>query len=107
MSGGACGRGGCADGRAASITAATTTDSSATVRFIVSACQRIGPHLELHQLALGPLAAFDVPHEVRAVVGVERAALPAAVGVVDAAVEPAGVEAERIRNAQRHPAPRL
>src|SRR5687767_11201568 len=37
--------------------------------------QRIRPQLEVHHLALRALAAFDVPHEVRAVVGPQPASL--------------------------------
>ena len=43
-----------------------------------SASQRVWPQLELDDLSLRALAAFDVPHEVRSVIGVERAAFPAA-----------------------------
>src|SRR5262245_22515271 len=67
----------------------------------------IRPHLELHELALGPLTAFDVPHEVRAVVGVERATFPAGLWIVDAAVEPARIEPQWIRHAQSRPLLRL
>src|SRR5688572_23047982 len=69
--------------------------------------QRIRTHLELDELALRPHAAFDVPHVVRAVVGVESAALPAGARVVDAAVHPARIEPERVRHAHRHPLARL
>src|SRR5687767_11077662 len=58
---------------------------------------RVRADLELHQLALGALAAFDVPHEVRAVVRIQPATLPAPVGIVDAAVHPTVIEPERIR----------
>ena len=67
------------------------------------ASQRIRADLELHDLALGTLAAFDVPHEVCAVVGVQRTALPPSVRIIDASVQTAAVEAQRIRNAERGP----
>ena len=51
--------------------------------------ERVGADLELHQLALGALAAFDVPHEVGAVVRVEPATPPARLGIIDTAVETA------------------
>src|ERR1019366_7782784 len=65
--------------------------------------QRIGSDLELHDLALGPLAALNVPDKVRPVVGVQGTALPAAVGIVDAAIHTARIEAERIRDAEIGP----
>src|SRR5215467_7595481 len=69
-------------------------------------CERIRPDLELDDLPLRALAAFDVPDEVRAVVRVERAALPSCARVVDAPVHPARIEAERVRNAQFGPVAR-
>src|SRR5262245_25034161 len=69
--------------------------------------QRVGTHLELHEFSLRALPSLDVPHEVRAVVGVERAPFPTCIRIVDASVEPARVEAERIRHAQRRPLLRL
>src|SRR5215212_189593 len=48
--------------------------------------RRVGPHLELHQLARVPLAAFGVERSARRVGREDRLALPAAVRVVDAAV---------------------
>src|SRR5262245_34616454 len=70
--------------------------------------QRIRANLELDDFALRSLSAFDVPHKVRAVVRPERAALPAGessgrIGVVDAGVHTARIEAERIGNAHRDP----
>src|SRR5262249_20263938 len=58
--------------------------------------ERVGPHLELHDLGCIPLAAFHV--EGRAVAGVRphAAALPAAVGIIDPAIEALGPEAHRI-----------
>src|SRR5579864_373787 len=67
------------------------------------ASQRIGPQLEFHDFALCTLTAFYVPDEVRPIVGVERAALPSDIGIVDAAVHPARVESKRIRNAEIRP----
>src|SRR5687768_12354209 len=69
--------------------------------------KRIVADLELHHLALGPLAAFDVPHEVGAVVRPQGATLPPGLRIVDARVHAARVEAERIRHAQRDPLTRL
>src|SRR5438094_737113 len=72
---------------------------------ISSPGERIGPDLELDDLALRTFSAFDVPDEVRAVVRVERTTFPTGIRIVDAAVEPARVEAERVRHAQRRPLP--
>src|SRR5262245_18671240 len=52
-------------------------------------CERVGPDLELRDLALRAFAALDVPDEVRPVIRVQRATLPAGAGVVDPAVHPA------------------
>ncbi len=49
------------------------------------------------------LAALDVPVQIRSVVGPEAASLPTAVGIVNPPVQPAGEEAERIRDPQHHP----
>src|SRR5437764_759535 len=70
-------------------------------------CERIRTNLELYQLSPRSLAPFDMPHEMCAVIRVEGAAFPAAVRIVDAAVEAARVEPERIRDAQRDPFFRL
>src|SRR6516164_2141090 len=67
------------------------------------ASQRIGPDLELHNLALCAFAALDVPHEVRAIVGVERTDLPARVRIVDTAIHSSRVESERIGDAEVGP----
>src|SRR5690554_6945566 len=69
-----------------------------------SARERVWPDLELDELAEGALAALGMPDEVRAVVRVERAALPTRFGVVDTAVQATVVEAERVRHTQRRPA---
>src|SRR5581483_6575469 len=66
-------------------------------------CQRVRPNLELHDLALRAFATFNVPDEMGAVVRVQRAAFPAGVGIVDSCVHAAGVEAERVRNAEIGP----
>src|SRR5262249_24074115 len=64
--------------------------------------QRIRRQLKLHHLALLPFAALDVPDRTARIGRPDRLALPAGVGIVDAAVETLGVEAHRIRHAQRH-----
>jgi len=68
--------------------------------------ERIGPDLEVHGFAERALAAFRVPDQVRAVVRPEAAPFPTGRRIVDAAVEPAVIEAERIRHAQRRPVAR-
>src|SRR5438552_12517132 len=69
--------------------------------------QRIRADLELHDLALRALSAFDMPDKMCPVVRVKRPALPSGASVVDAPVHAARVEAERIRDAQRRPLARL
>src|SRR4051794_38386894 len=69
--------------------------------------QGIRPDLEVHDFALGPFPAFDVPYEVGAVIRPEPSAFPSAVRVVDAAVHAARIEAERIGNAELDPFFRL
>src|SRR5262249_49171784 len=64
--------------------------------------QRVGAELEMRGQRPCPLAAFDQPRGAVAVRRPQPAALPAGIGVVDAAVESLGVEAERIRHADRH-----
>src|ERR1017187_8526346 len=63
--------------------------------------QRIGPHLEVHDLGQAALAAFDVEGRAVAGRGPDTAAFPAAVGIIDAAVHALGIEALRIRDPQR------
>src|SRR5262245_45230838 len=60
--------------------------------------ERIGPHLELHDLRPLTLATFVM--ERRAVAGrrPDAAALPAGVRVIDAAVHGFGIEAHRVRH---------
>src|SRR5262245_59752736 len=67
----------------------------------LSVRERIGPDLEVDGEQLGALAAFAQPRRAVAAGAPQAAALPAAVGIVDAPVEPLGIEAERIRHAQR------
>src|SRR5262249_35431231 len=63
---------------------------------------RIGPDLEVHGQRLRPLAAFAQPRRAVAARGPQSAPLPPGIRVVDAPVESLGVEAERIRDAQRN-----
>src|SRR5262249_14159748 len=62
--------------------------------------QRIGTKLEVHDDRLLTLAAFHEPRRAVAAGRPDPAALPPSGRVVDAPVEPLGVEAQRIRNAQ-------
>src|SRR5256885_4654581 len=64
--------------------------------------QRIGPQLEVRRERLRSLAALDEPRRAVAVGGPQPATLPASIRIVDAAVETFGIEAERIRNADRY-----
>src|SRR5579872_2264995 len=59
----------------------------------VSIRQRIGAKLNVDDHRLAALAAFLVPRHAVAARGPQAAAFPAAVGIVDAAVEALGVEA--------------
>src|ERR1700730_6245029 len=61
----------------------------------------VGAKLEVHGHRLHPLAAFDEPRRAIAAAGPQPAALPASIRIVDASIEPLGVEALRIRYAQR------
>src|SRR5438034_9815632 len=72
-----------------------------------SARQRVRSNLKVQKLPPGPLPPFDVPHEVRPVIRPDSTSFPAGVRIVDAAVEPARVEAEWIRDVQRDPLLRL
>src|SRR5499425_26836 len=63
--------------------------------------QRIRAQLEVHGHGLHALAAFDQPRRAVAARRPQPASLPAGIGIVDAAVESLGVEAERIRHPQR------
>src|SRR5688500_3146492 len=71
--------------------------------FCTSARQRIGPELHLVNLARRPLARFHVKWRTRADGGPQAAPLPARLRIVDAAVQPLGVEAERIGHANHDP----
>src|SRR6266536_119887 len=88
--------------RAARLT--DSTSSGTSVSFSASSArssrQRIGTELELHDLARGPLPAFHVERRPRRHGGPQALALPPDARVVDAAVHPLGVEAERIRDAK-------
>src|SRR4051812_23609221 len=64
--------------------------------------ERVGAELEVRRERLRALSAFDQPGRTVTVGSPQAAALPAGVRVVDAAVEALGVEAERIRHADRH-----
>src|SRR5262249_36860708 len=63
--------------------------------------QRIGPQLDVHGARLRALAAFHQPRRAVAVGAPQPAAFPARIRIVDAAVEALGVEAHRIRDADR------
>src|SRR5271167_4399129 len=72
------------------------------------ALQRVFADLDFNFLTLGTLSTFDVPHEVRAVVGPDCAVLPScepsrSCRAIDAGIQSTRVEAERIRNTQRRP----
>src|SRR4051812_23573102 len=68
----------------------------------ISVRQRVGPQLEMRCQRLGAFAAFDQPWRAIAVRRPQTAAFPAGLRIVDAAVEPLGVEAERVRDANRN-----
>src|SRR5215831_1384740 len=58
----------------------------------------------MNDLPFGTLSAFDVPDEVRTVVGPETTSLPVCrIGIVDTSVHTARIETERIRNAEMDP----
>src|SRR5262249_15180915 len=89
---------------------AETCDDATSNRF--SGCcsgpslssQWIRSHLEMNDLPLGTLSAFDVPDEVRTVVGPETTSLPVCrIGIVDTSIHTARIETERIRNAEMDP----
>ena len=63
--------------------------------------QRIGSDLEVHDHRLHTLATFLQPRRAIALRRPQAPALPAGIGIVDAAVEALGVEAGRIRHLQR------
>src|SRR5262249_29447437 len=64
--------------------------------------QRIGPHLEFYKLARGPFTAFHMEWRSRRDRGIDALSLPAAIGIIDTAVEAFGVVTHWIRHAQRH-----
>src|SRR5687768_4073868 len=65
--------------------------------------QRIRPELEPDRLAGGPLPALHVEGGAGADGGPETAPLPAGLRVVDPAVQPLGVEPQRVGDAQDDP----
>src|ERR1051326_1863287 len=75
-------------------------ESTAGVRPL-SIRDRRRPQLEVHDHRRHALAAFLVPRRAVAARGPQAAGFPAAVGIVDAAVEALGVEAGRIRHLER------
>src|SRR5262245_45021423 len=89
-------------------TACTAHTPLPTLRFcardttlIVSPRQRVGAELEFQHLAGLPLAAFDMIRRAAGVGRPDPAALPATIGIVNAPIEPLGMEAHRIGHAQR------
>src|SRR5437588_7008124 len=68
-----------------------------------SSRQRIGPQLEAHDFGSRALAAFDVERGAVAEGRPQAASLPAAGGIVDAAVHPFGVVAHGIGDTQIDP----
>src|SRR5262245_54237818 len=68
---------------------------------ISSVRQRVRTNLEVHGERLAPLAAFAQPRGAVAAGAPQSAALPAGIGIVDAAVESLRVPPHRIRHAQR------
>src|SRR5919106_1557740 len=69
--------------------------------------QWIGPELEADRLAGGSLPALHVEGRPGADGGPETAPLPARLRVVDAAVQPLGIEPHRVGDAQNDPLPVL
>src|SRR5687768_11882748 len=65
--------------------------------------ERVGSKLELHHLARRPLAPLHVERRAGADGGPETTALPSAVGIVDAAVQPFRVVAQRVGDAEDDP----
>src|SRR5262245_10461099 len=63
--------------------------------------QRIGPQLDVHGDGLAALPTFPEPRRPVTAGGPQAAALPAGLWIVDASIEPLGVEAERVRDTQR------
>src|SRR5262249_4760918 len=69
--------------------------------------QWIGPQLDVHGARLRALAALHQPGRAITVGAPQPAALPAGIRIVDAAVEALGIEAHRIRDADRYHLPVL
>src|SRR5687767_13973604 len=65
--------------------------------------QRIRPELEPDRFTRGALPALHVERGASADSGPETTPLPVGVRIVDAAVQPLGIEAHRIRNAKDDP----
>jgi hypothetical protein len=61
----------------------------------------VGAKLEVHGHRLHALAALDQPWRAIADAGPQPSAFPAGVGIIDAPVEPLGVEPERVGHPQR------
>src|SRR5207247_9517807 len=80
--------------------AGTRTARRRTAAPSASPSERIGTELELHDLARGPFAPFDVEGRSGAVGRPQSLALPASIRIVDASVHPLGVEAHGIRHAE-------
>src|SRR5437868_1515001 len=72
------------------------------VRFF-STCEGIRAKLEMNHFARRALSSFHMEWRPRAHGRPEAASLPAGVRIIDAAVEPLGVEAHRIWDTQNHP----
>src|SRR5882672_2658152 len=67
----------------------------------ISVRERVGPQLEVHRDRLLALPALHEPRRAITAGGPQPAALPARARIVDAPVEPLGVEPERVRHAQQ------
>src|ERR1700730_3034474 len=65
-------------------------------------CQRVGPDLDANRRRRHALAAFLEPGSTVAFRRPQAPALPTGVRIVDAGIKSLGIEAERIRDAQRH-----
>src|SRR5687768_18235992 len=71
--------------------------------FCISSRQGIGPDLHLVNLTRRSLARFHVKWRTRADGGPQAASLPARLRIIDAAVHPLCIEAERIGHANHDP----
>src|SRR5262245_27664252 len=76
----------------------TATPARATTELLG---QRVRPHLELHQLAQRPPAAFHVKWRARRDARPDALPFPPSSRIVDAAVDALRVEAHGIRDAER------